>query len=90
MIDEPTGHRHRQSGTFSVGTSGTFSVGSYSRPPQRIAVDVATRLFLADLPLLRDVDDTAGAGSRLYYLMAGFGGPGWPGAALYRSTDGSA
>lgn len=59
-------------------------------PLQRIAVDAATRLILFDLPLLRDVDDAAGAGSRLYYLMAGYGGPGWPGAALYRSSDGSA
>ena len=46
--------------------------------------------ILPDLPLLRDVDDAGGAGSRIYYLMAGFGGPGWPGAALYRSADGSA
>jgi len=60
------------------------------RPLQRIAVDAATRLIVLDLPLLRDVDDTAGAGSRLYYLMAGYGAPGWPGAALYRSSDGSA
>lgn len=45
---------------------------------------------LADLPLLRNVDDTAGAGSRLTYLMASFDAPGWSGAALYRSPDGLA
>jgi hypothetical protein len=49
----------------------------------------ATKLILADLPLLRDVDDLGGSGSRLYYLMAGFGPAGWPGAALYKSADGS-
>jgi hypothetical protein len=59
------------------------------RPVQLITGEAATRLILLDLPLLRDVDDAAGAGSRLYYLMAGYGAPGWPGAALYRSSDGS-
>jgi hypothetical protein len=60
------------------------------RPVQLITGEAATRLILLDLPLLRDVDDAGGAGSRLYYLMAGYGAPGWPGAALYRSSDGSA
>ncbi len=64
--------------------------GGQGRLPQLITGEAATRLILLDLPLLRDVDDTAGAGSRLTYLMAGYGGPGWPGAALYRSTDGTA
>ena len=56
---------------------------------QTIPGQAATRLILPDLPLLRDVDDTAGTGSRLYYLMAGYGAPGWPGAALYRSAEGT-
>ncbi|GIW56419.1 MAG: hypothetical protein KatS3mg082_2823 [Nitrospiraceae bacterium] len=58
-------------------------------PQQTIGAAGATRLFLLDLPLLRDVDDLGGAGSRVYYLMAGYGPPGWPGASLYRSADGS-
>ena len=56
---------------------------------QVIAGPAATRLILPDLPLLRDVDDTGGIGSRLYYLMAGYGAPGWPGAMLYRSAEGT-
>jgi hypothetical protein len=63
--------------------------GGQGRPVQLITGEAATRLILPDLPLLRDVDDAGGAGSRLYYLMAGYGAPGWPGAALYRSADGS-
>jgi hypothetical protein len=83
--------RHAQDGRQAAAYVSTVLADSgFGRPPQRIAVDAATRLILADLPLLRDVDDTAGAGSRLYYVMAGYGGPGWPGAALYRSSDGSA
>ena len=56
---------------------------------QVIAGPAATRLILPDLPLLRDVDDTGGVGSRLYALMAGYGAPGWPGAMLYRSAEGT-
>jgi hypothetical protein len=76
--------------TAAVYVSTVLADGGSGRPLQRIQVDAATRLILLDLPLLRDIDDTGGAGSRLYYLMAGYGGPGWPGAALYRSSDGSA
>lgn len=45
-----------------------------------------TRLFAPDIPLLRDVDDTAGSASRVYLAGAGYT-EGWPGAAVYRSTD---
>jgi hypothetical protein len=64
--------------------------GGSGRLPQVVGTNAATHLILPDLPLLRDVDDAGGAGSRAYYLMAGFGSPGWPGAVLYRSPDGSA
>jgi hypothetical protein len=70
--------------------SAAIADGGQGRPVQLITGEAATRLILPDLPLLRDVDDAGGAGSRLYYLMAGYGAPGWPGAALYRSADGSA
>jgi hypothetical protein len=46
-----------------------------------------TRLFLLDIPLLRDVDDTGGISSRAYYFQGGFGQTGWPGALLYKSQD---
>lgn len=69
--------------------SSVIADGGLGKPVQTVGANAATRLILPDLPLLRDVDDTGGAGSRVYYLMAGFGGPGWPGAALYASADGS-
>ena len=56
---------------------------------QVIAGPAATRLILADLPLLRDLDDTGGIGSRLHWFMAGYGTPDWPGAMLYRSAEGT-
>jgi hypothetical protein len=70
--------------------SSVVADGGSGKPAQLVGANAATRLILPDLPLLRDVDDAGGAGSRVYYLMAGFGGPGWPGAALYRSAGGSA
>jgi hypothetical protein len=76
--------------TAATYVSSVAADGGSGRPVQVIAALAATRLILPDLPLLRDTDDAGGAGSRLYYLMGGFGGPGWPGAALYRSADGTA
>lgn len=64
--------------------------GGSGKPVQIVGSQAATRLILPDLSLLRDTDDTGGSGSRIYYLMSGFGGPGWPGASLYRSADGTA
>lgn len=76
--------------TAATYVSSVVADGGSGRPVQLVGANAATRLILPDLPLLRDVDDAGGAGSRVYYLMAGFGGSGWPGAALYRSADGSA
>jgi hypothetical protein len=76
--------------TAAIYISTAVADGGQGRMPQLIGGEAATRLILPDLPLLRDVDDAGGAGSRLYNLMAGYGAPGWPGAALYRSADGSA
>lgn len=76
--------------TAATYVSSVIADGGSGKPVQLVGANAATRLILPDLPLLRDVDDSGGAGSRIYYLMAGFGGPGWPGAALYRSADGSA
>jgi hypothetical protein len=73
----------------AYGTSAVPADGGAGVAAQVIPGSAATRLILADLPLLRDVDDTGGSGSRLYWLMAGYGPPGWPGAALYTSPDGS-
>jgi hypothetical protein len=75
--------------TAATYVSSVEADGGSGKPVQVIAALAATRLILPDLPLLRDVDDAGGTGSRLYYLMGGFGPPGWPGASLYRSSDGS-
>lgn len=56
--------------------------------PGQIVPDAGpTRLFLPDLPLLRDGDDTGGTVSQVYALAAGFGTEGWPGAILFESAD---
>ena len=75
--------------TAATYVSSVEADGGSGKPAQVIAALAATRLILPDLPLLRDVDDSGGAGSRLYYLMGGFGPRGWPGASLYRSSDGA-
>ncbi|MGS4947764.1 phage tail protein [Meridianimarinicoccus sp. RP-17] len=62
--------------------------GGSGRPPQVIAGDPATQLFVPDLPLLRDVDATGGLAGRVYAMAGGFGAPGWPGAVIHRSADG--
>jgi hypothetical protein len=62
--------------------------GGQGLPASFIADAAPTSLILPDIPLLRDVDDTAGAASRIYAL-GGYGASGWSGAALYRSADGT-
>lgn len=69
--------------TYSSSAQADAGVGG----GQMVPGPVETKLILPDLPLLRDQDDTGGAGSRVYFAMAGYGGAGWPGAALYRSAD---
>jgi hypothetical protein len=68
-------------------TANLVADGGSGRPPQILAGDPQTQLILPDLPLLRDVDDTGGAGSRIYVMGGGFGGVNWPGAAVFRSPD---
>jgi hypothetical protein len=54
--------------------------------PQDVGVNNFTRLFIPNLPLLRDVDDNLRQQGVVYYAMAGYGQPGWKGAVLYRNT----
>jgi hypothetical protein len=68
-------------------TASLTADGGSGRPPQVLAGDPQTRLFVADLPLLRDVDDTAAIGSRIYLMGGGFGASNWPGASVFRSPD---
>jgi len=56
--------------------------------PQKLPPGPAyTKLFLMDIPLLRDVDDTGRVASRLYFAMNGYV-DGWTGGALWDSIDG--
>jgi hypothetical protein len=50
----------------------------------------ASRLVLADAPLLSDDEDAQRLVSGLYWSMGGWGQPAWPGGTLYESTDGAA
>ena len=50
----------------------------------------ASRLVLADAPLLHDGDDAQRLSSGLYWAMGGRGQPAWPGGTLYESADGAA
>lgn len=54
---------------------------------QLIPNSVLSQVFLMDLPLLRDVDSTAGVSSRGYFAMNGYAQP-WPGGVLMKSHDG--
>jgi hypothetical protein len=50
----------------------------------------ASRLVIADSPLLNDADDAQRLSSGLYWAMGGRGQPAWAGATLYESADGAA
>ena len=71
-------------------TSGVQADGGQGFTAQILSTSLATYLILADVPLLRDIDDTGGIASRLYLAGAGYGEPGWRGAVVYNSADGAA
>lgn len=48
----------------------------------------ATRLFLFNLPLLRDLDDQGRIRSVNYWAAGGYGNLQWPGCNLYSTLDG--
>ncbi len=56
-------------------------------PDQAISVIRATELFLFDISLLRDQDDTNPTANVLYIIAASTS-PDWRGAAIYVSSDG--
>lgn len=51
-------------------------------PTQTVTLPGATTAYLLDLPLLRDIDDSAG-----FYVAGNGASTGWPGAVVYRSRD---
>jgi hypothetical protein len=65
------------------------SLGGFGMPQQVPPGQGKTQLFVFDIPLLRDIDDTNGVASRLYVGMNGYTN-NWPGGVLWRSTDGGA
>jgi len=56
----------------------------YSETP--IPGPAAARLFLPQIPLLRDEDSAPAGASRLYFAAAGYA-EGWPGATIFRAPD---
>jgi hypothetical protein len=56
-------------------------------PQQFVPGPAFAELHLFDIPLLRDVDDTGGSSSRLYFGMHGYQ-DNWPGGVLYVSDTG--
>ena len=50
----------------------------------------ASRLLIADSPLLSDGDDALRRSSGLYWAMGGVGQPGWSGGVLFESLDAAA
>jgi hypothetical protein len=71
--------------TFVTTATGEAGLGF----PQKIPPGPEfTKLFLLDVPLLRDVDDTARAVTRFYLAMNGYQ-DGWLGGALWDSDDGA-
>jgi hypothetical protein len=70
---------------YSPDASGLSLPGAAATPPgSTVAVATPTALRLLDIPLLRDLDDGVG----FYALASGYTGGTWPGAQLYKSSDG--
>lgn len=53
---------------------------------QQIVGSLSGKLWLLDVPLLRDVDDTGRSYMILYFAGGGYAN-GWPGMELYKSAD---
>lgn len=62
------------------------TLGGQGFVQQLLTLSSATRLFLLDMPLLRDTDDTGQAYTLLYDAAGGYG-PTWAGANIDMSAD---
>lgn len=69
-------------------SSTTVADGGQNFPAGVPAGSSFTQAFLLDLPLLRAVDDTGGIASNLYFAAGGYGQAGWPGATMWKSSEG--
>lgn len=70
-------------------TSNVLSDGGNSGLVQSFLSNTATKLIMLCSPLLRDSDDVGRVASSLYFLMGGFGQPGWSAGTLFKSIEGT-
>jgi hypothetical protein len=63
--------------------------GGLNYLPQVDPVSSEARLFLLDVPLVRDSDDALRAASGHYWAAAAYFDPPWRGAVLFSSDDGA-
>jgi hypothetical protein len=63
--------------------------GGLNYLPQLDPVSSEARLFLLDLPLIRDSDDALRAATGHYWAAAAYFDPPWRGAVLFSSDDGA-
>ncbi|HVJ44709.1 MAG TPA: phage tail protein [Dongiaceae bacterium] len=66
---------------------GTLVADNANYPAQVIAGPAVGKLFVLNIPLPRDVDDTGGVGSRVYLATSGYGAATNPGRVIMRSYD---
>lgn len=66
--------------------SDTVGQGNLGVPQKLPPAPSDTKTFILNIPLLRDVDDTGGISSRVYFGMNGFV-TGWDGGSLLQSVD---
>src|ERR1019366_879238 len=71
-------------GQYVSVATGADAVGNIVQP---IVNPLPTRLFLLDVPLLRDTDDTAAVGIRGYWAGGPYADVAWSGAQLQGSAD---
>jgi len=58
-------------------------------PLQEFAPEAVTKLILLCSPLLRDSDDVGRTVSQFYFMMSGFGQPGWTAGTMFKSAEGT-
>ncbi|MHA1601295.1 MAG: phage tail protein, partial [Alphaproteobacteria bacterium] len=65
-------------------SSTATGVAALAVPDQTVALSGPSALYLMDTPLLRDADEGLG----IYVAAGSFGAESWPGASVFKSTDG--
>lgn len=70
-------------------TSTILSDGGDSGLVQEFLSETVTKVIILCSPLLRDSDDVGRSHSVLYFLMGGYGQPGWTAGTLFKSAEGT-